>query len=193
MTKALKSANVSTNNILLKVTVPKRTRLKRRRGSDSPFDQGTEVRVSGERARPMLEDAQYLFRSMRDNTKSYQVEAVGTIDQTHRFRGMQIFLLRFVSCALIHSGMPDFVTSTENMPLLQKMREHILPFNCEILYSYKAPPLTVGSGENERFRHRYGQRRQAKFRDHPASILDPSHSSFQLLVRRPKRLTNGQR
>lgn len=88
MTKALKSANVSTNNILLKVTVPKRTGLKRRRGSDSPFDGGTEVRVSGERARPMLEDAQYLFRSMRDNTKSYQVEAVGTIDQTHRFRGM---------------------------------------------------------------------------------------------------------
>lgn len=88
MTKALRSANVSTNNILLKVTIPKRTGLKRRRGSDSPFDQGTEVRVSGERARPMLKGAQYLFRSMRDNTKSYQVEAVGIINQTHRFRGM---------------------------------------------------------------------------------------------------------
>lgn len=135
MTKPLKSANVSTNNILLKVTVPKRTGLKRRRGSDSPFDQATEVRVSEERARPMREDAQYLFRSMRDNTNSYRVEAVGTINQTHRFRGMQIFFLRLVACPLIHSGMPDFVTSTENMPLLRKMREHILPFNRKILHS----------------------------------------------------------
>ena len=101
MAKPLKSANVSTNNVLLKVTVPKRTGLKRRRGSDSPFYESPEVGVSEERAAPSLQDAQYMFRSMRDNTKRYQVEAVGAINQTHRFRGMPTFLLRLVSSALI--------------------------------------------------------------------------------------------
>ena len=98
MAKPLKSANVSTNNILLKVTVPKRTGLKRRRGSDGQYRDCTEGRVFGERAAPMLKDARYLFRSMRDNTESCQVEAIGTINQTHRFRGMGISFLRSVSC-----------------------------------------------------------------------------------------------
>lgn len=87
MTRPLKSANVSTNNILLKVTVPKRTSLKRRRGAEGPYCEGPEVGVLGERAAPMAKDAQYLFRSMCDNSKSYQVEPIGTINQTHRFRG----------------------------------------------------------------------------------------------------------
>ena len=90
MAKPLKSANVSTNNILLKVTVSKRTGLKRRRGSDGPYWEYTEGSVPGERAAPLPKDARYLSRSMRDNTGGYQVQAVGTIKQTHRFRGMGI-------------------------------------------------------------------------------------------------------
>ena len=107
MAKPLRSANVSTNNILLKVTVPKRTGLKRRRGADGPFYEGTEITESGEQA-AMLKDAQYLFHSMRDNTKSYRIEAIGTINQTHRFRGMPILFPRLVSCPLIpfrHAGL----------------------------------------------------------------------------------------
>ena len=102
MAKPLKSVNVTTKNILLRVTVPKRTGLKRRRGSEGPFYEGIETEAFGEQVAPMLKDAQYLFRSMRDNTKSYQVEAIGTIHQTHRFRGMIIVLLRIISCALIY-------------------------------------------------------------------------------------------
>lgn len=89
MTKPLRSANVNTNNILLKVTVPKRTGLKRRRGAEGPFFEGIEVGVHEDRAAPVVKDAQYLFRSMGDNSRSYQVEATGTINQTHRFRGTQ--------------------------------------------------------------------------------------------------------
>ena len=87
MAKPLKSVNVSTNNILLKVTVPKRTTLKRRRGIDSHFHEGLETEFLVEQAAPMIKDAQYLFRSLYDNSKSYQVEAIGTVNQTHRFRG----------------------------------------------------------------------------------------------------------
>lgn len=46
---------------------------------------------------------------------------------------------------LMRSGMPDFVTSTENMPFIQKFREHILPFKCEVLHPYRARPLTAVS------------------------------------------------
>ena len=87
MAKPLRSVTVSTNNILLRVTVPKRTGLKRRRGAEGPFYEGIEVGVLEKRAAPVVNDARYLFRSMCDNPKSYQVEAVGTINQTHRFRG----------------------------------------------------------------------------------------------------------
>lgn len=88
MAKPLRSANVRTNNILLKVTVPKTTGLKRRRGAEGACNEGAEVGVLGGRAVPMVKDAQYFFRSMCDNPMSYQVEAIGTINQTHRFRGM---------------------------------------------------------------------------------------------------------
>lgn len=89
MAKPLKSASVSTNNILLKVTVPKRTGLKRRRGAEGPYYEDLEVEVFGERAVPTVKETQYLFRSMCDNSNSYQVEAIGTINHTHRFRGMR--------------------------------------------------------------------------------------------------------
>ena len=91
MAKPLSSANVSTNNVLLKVTVPKRTGLKRRRGAEGPYYEDARAEVSEEGAMPMVKGAQYLFRSMSDNAKSYQVEAIGTINQTHRFRGMRRF------------------------------------------------------------------------------------------------------
>ena len=93
MAKPLRSANVSTGDILLKVTVPKRTGLKRKRGAVGPYHEDTESGFLGEKAAPTVKDAQYLFRSMRDNPKSYQVEVVGTIDHTHRFRGTLIVLL----------------------------------------------------------------------------------------------------
>lgn len=93
MSKPLQSANVNTNNVLLKVTVPKRTGLKRRRGSQGPYHEGLEAGgiSASDTGRPppasMIKDAQYLTRAMRDNSKSYQVQIVGTIGRTHRFRG----------------------------------------------------------------------------------------------------------
>ena len=87
MAKPLKSVNVSTNNILLKLTVPKRTGLKRKRGVQSPFYEDVQADVLKERVVPTIKDAQYVLRSMCDNFKSYQVEVIGTVNQTHRFRG----------------------------------------------------------------------------------------------------------
>lgn len=108
MVKPLKSVNVSTNNILFKVTVPKRTGLKRKRGADGVYHEVAEVGVLGDHAAPLIQDAQHLFRSMCDNPKSYRVEATGTVNQTHRFRGMRIVFPKANSlCAdtIRHAGL----------------------------------------------------------------------------------------
>ncbi len=93
MCKPLLSTNVGTNNVLLKIVVPKRTGLKRRKGSQGPFHEGLENIIDSEpgtkkrKLGSMTKDTEYLFRTMRDNSTTYQVQATGTIGQTHRFRG----------------------------------------------------------------------------------------------------------
>ena len=91
MSKPLKSVNVRTNNVLLKVTVPKRTGLKRKRGSQGPYYESLEEDGSASQSvlqpAPLVKASQYLLRSMRDCPKDYQVQPVGTISNTHRFRG----------------------------------------------------------------------------------------------------------
>jgi general transcription factor 3C polypeptide 5 (transcription factor C subunit 1) len=92
-----------TNNVLLKITVPKRTGRKRKRGSsgfmhDESFDayigqdemaNGTILQSHSRRDHPKV-----ILRSLRDNVGRYQVEAVGIIEQTHRYRGRLILLAR---------------------------------------------------------------------------------------------------
>ena len=91
MSKPLKSVNVRTNNVLLKVMVPKRTGLKRKRGSQGPYYESLEedgsASQTGLQPAPLMKASQYLLRSMRDCPKDYQVQPVGTISNTHRFRG----------------------------------------------------------------------------------------------------------
>ena len=82
---------------MLKVTVPKRTGRKRKRGSDEPWqedvgdpseDQGATHVVS---STSRLDDPMILRRKLADNVGKYHIEAVGTVKQTHRFRGASDF------------------------------------------------------------------------------------------------------
>ena len=92
MSKPLKSANVRTNNILVKVTAPKRTGLKRKRGAQGPYYEGLEEDGTASEKSPhrpsTVEDAQYLMRILRDRPRDYLIEPVGSIEHTHRFRGI---------------------------------------------------------------------------------------------------------
>lgn len=136
MTKPLHSTNVKTNNLLLEITVPKRTGLKRRRGAQGPFHEGIDDQgvssPDGRSLKPVsfVGDARHLLRSLRDNPSEYQVEGIGVIGQTHRFRGKLRRCHNFESPVLTDSGLPDFVTSTANSPFMKKFEEHILPFDC---------------------------------------------------------------
>ncbi|RAH67422.1 transcription factor TFIIIC subunit TFC1 [Aspergillus aculeatinus CBS 121060] len=111
MSRPMKSISSTANNILVKVTVPKRTGRKRKKGSDEPF---TGVPITTGHVEAPRRSAREVLQSLRDNVGRYQVEPVGMIERTHVFRGM-----------------PDFVFSTASSAFANKFREHILPFDYE--------------------------------------------------------------
>ena len=91
------SHNTPTNNVLLKIEVPKRTGRKRKRGSQDPFahdpnaPKPPELRYQGINGNLLsysrLDNAAHIRRSLHDNVKRCKVEVVGEIRQTHRYRG----------------------------------------------------------------------------------------------------------
>ena len=95
------SGNVRTNNILLEVTVPRRTGRKRKRGSTDAyvFEEDPSAATSNQRRQlgPMLypQNTRRMLRSLQDNAGKYVIRPMGTIEQTHRFRGMLPRLLRY--------------------------------------------------------------------------------------------------
>lgn len=89
------SQNSPTSNVLLKITVPKRTGRKRKRGSQDPYqgDAVTVPRKEGEVIPPLimshsrLDNPAGLLRRLQETSGLYDVEVVGEITQSHRFRG----------------------------------------------------------------------------------------------------------
>ncbi|CAM1507932.1 Fc.00g047800.m01.CDS01 [Cosmosporella sp. VM-42] len=103
--KPIMSHNARSHNVVLKITVPKRTGRKRKRDSDDPWDGDVEMMaidpalIDSEPekeqeevcSRSRLDDPQVLRRKLEDNVDKYKVEAVGVIKHTHRFRGLADF------------------------------------------------------------------------------------------------------
>ncbi|KAL2842395.1 RNA polymerase III transcription factor IIIC subunit-domain-containing protein [Aspergillus pseudoustus] len=110
MSRPVQSISTPSNNILLKVTVPKRTGRKRKRGTDEPFVDDPARGNPGNA--PPRYTARELLRTLQDNEGKYQVAPVGLVERTHIFRGM-----------------PDFVFSTTNSPFINRFRDTILPFD----------------------------------------------------------------
>lgn len=97
--KPIMSHNAKSHNVVLKVTVPKRTGRKRKRGTDGPWE--GDIQVSGTKTETFsqvqvssharLDDPVLLRQKLQDNVGKYQVDAVGLIKHTHRFRGLADF------------------------------------------------------------------------------------------------------
>jgi general transcription factor 3C polypeptide 5 (transcription factor C subunit 1) len=85
-------------NVLLRVTVPKRTGRKRKRGSNHPFefhgDRDETSENDAEHATTIPMTAEQLRRRLVDNMDTYTTQPVATIKQTHRFRALPDFQLR---------------------------------------------------------------------------------------------------
>ncbi|KAI0408052.1 hypothetical protein F4802DRAFT_447554 [Xylaria palmicola] len=126
--KPIVSHHTTTNNILLKITVPKRTGRKRKRGSDEPFsgdpdisDAATMASRAGVVSSVARQDRPpTILRKLRDNPDRYQAEAVGMIRDSHRYRGLA-----------------DFQFANTNTPFLRNVAEHLLPLNFSTLRQFK--------------------------------------------------------
>ncbi|KAI1468943.1 RNA polymerase III transcription factor IIIC subunit-domain-containing protein [Daldinia caldariorum] len=137
--KPILSHHTATNNILLKITVPKRTGRKRKRGSNEPFSGDVDIsdgttatsgvdQVSSQARRDLPKS---ILRKMQDNPEDYQVEAVGNIHATHRYRGLADFQFANTS--------PSFLTN---------IAEHMLPMKVSKLRKIKfAPGVATGPGQ----------------------------------------------
>ncbi|KAF2725202.1 hypothetical protein K431DRAFT_260783 [Polychaeton citri CBS 116435] len=101
----LTSTGVETQNILIKVTLPKRTGRKRKRGSDEAFAEPPQA--------PKRNDsitAPELLHRLRENASRLAIAPVGMIKETHRFRSI-----------------PDFQLQHGELPVMHEIKRHILP------------------------------------------------------------------
>ncbi|CZS94154.1 uncharacterized protein RAG0_04205 [Rhynchosporium agropyri] len=127
------SHNTPTNNVLLKITVPKRTGRKRKRGSDGPYEESHNSMSAksqapdGSYAPPELvnsvgrqDEPAQILRKLKDNVGQYTVEAVGEIRQTHRYRVMS-----------------DFHQSSSNAEFMPKFTETLLTGKIENIRKFK--------------------------------------------------------
>ena len=137
--KKLSSIATQTQNVLIKVTVPKRTGRKRQRGSDEPFVESAEISIHSKDV-----TASELLRRLRENENSYSLQAVGIIQDTHRF-----------------SDLPDFQVAAGDVPVMRELRDHAMEpdydklkafninFNPDINSSsvFPGPPSFLKSGQ----------------------------------------------
>lgn len=90
------SHNAATHNVVLKITVPKRTGRKRKTGSSGPFEGesnamepgGVDAPSSHVCSKAREDNPRVLRRKLQDNIDDYRVEPVGLVKGTHRFRGL---------------------------------------------------------------------------------------------------------
>lgn len=91
----------SSHNVVFKITVPKRTGRKRKRGSDGPWQEGVVNEPTKDASGPasasclysqsQLDETKILRRKLQDNVERYEAEAIGVIKHTHRYRGIADF------------------------------------------------------------------------------------------------------
>jgi general transcription factor 3C polypeptide 5 (transcription factor C subunit 1) len=117
-------------NVLLRVTVPKRTGRKRKRGSDHPFEfHGNTKDMSENDAENTMSipmTAEQLRRRLIDNMDTYTTQPVATIKQTHRFRALPDFQLRAGSQPVMHQIGKTLVNPTCKLCSITKARDHPL-------------------------------------------------------------------
>lgn len=127
------SHNSPTNNLLLKITVPRRTGRKRKRGSQDPYieDPARHPAVDKDtaldfRSHSRLDTSKQLLRSIQDSQGSYGVEVAGIIEQTHRFRGrnINVFVLYPTNPRL---GLSDFHQTTAGSRFMQRFGPAMRP------------------------------------------------------------------
>ncbi|KAK4166696.1 putative transcription factor tau subunit sfc1 [Cladorrhinum sp. PSN259] len=130
--RPLTSHNALTHNVVLKITVPKRTGRKRKRGTDGPWEGDVSAPAESHGpeilSRDRLDDPKVMRRKLQDNVGRYQVEPAGVINNTHRYRGLA-----------------DFQYSLAESKFMKKFVENVLPGDVQKLKEFSLKPgIEVG-------------------------------------------------
>ncbi|KAK4467014.1 putative transcription factor tau subunit sfc1 [Cladorrhinum samala] len=132
--RPLTSHNALTHNVVLKITVPKPTGRKRKRGTDGPWEGEVSVPDASHdyqvMSRDRLDGPKVLRRKLQDNVGRYQVEPVGVINNTHRYRGLA-----------------DFQYALGESRFMKKFVENVLPGDVQKLKEFSLAP-GIESGDN---------------------------------------------
>ena len=113
------STAVATRDVLVRVRLPIRTGRKRKRGEGGQWE-GATGGLGGEVKRDGL-TARALVRRMRDCEGLVEVEVLGTITDTHRFKTL-----------------PDFQVQADEVPIMREIRDHLVQPDYEKLKAFKA-------------------------------------------------------
>ncbi|OAA41656.1 Transcription factor IIIC, subunit 5 [Metarhizium rileyi] len=124
--RPIMSHNAASHNVVLKVTVPKRTGRRRKKGSNGPWqgdmslsDAHNPAIKEEVQSIARLDEPKVLRRKLQDNVAGYQVEAVGIIKHTHRFRALA-----------------DFYWDMNRSEFAQRYAEQVLPGDVEKLRQF---------------------------------------------------------
>jgi general transcription factor 3C polypeptide 5 (transcription factor C subunit 1) len=139
------SSAIESRNVLVKITLPKRTGRKRKRTSNDPFEH--PARDAGTPRNDTITAPDFLQR-LKDNEGSYTITPVGTINETHRFRSLPDFQM----IASDNAIMQDLVTHAmkPNYDTLKNMNID-LRSGANHIQSFVAPPSFMAVSQPYRY------------------------------------------
>ncbi len=146
LSQRVSSTATASRNILVKITVPKRSGRKRKRGSDEPFEEASSPPSA------YSTTASDLLQRMRDNKDRYIVEPLGIIEDTHRFEHL-----------------PDYQVRASEVPIMRELRDHVMTpkyeklkdFNIDLkpgwagITSFPGPPIFAPTTEPFGWQYRH--------------------------------------
>jgi general transcription factor 3C polypeptide 5 (transcription factor C subunit 1) len=153
LAKKLVSSAIESRNVLVKITLPRRTGRKRKRGSNDPFTHPVE----GETRNDSIAAPDFLQR-LKDNEGKYTINPIGTVNETHRFRNLPDFQMVASDNAIMrelvsHAMKPNYAT-LKNMSIDQTPGAHHIDH-------FVAPPSFMAS--NHPYRYEFNQASGVKF------------------------------
>jgi general transcription factor 3C polypeptide 5 (transcription factor C subunit 1) len=153
LAKKLVSSAIESRNVLVKITLPRRTGRKRKRGSNDPFTHPVE----GETRNDSIAAPDFLQR-LKDNEGKYTINPVGTVNETHRFRNLPDFQMvasdNAIMRELVSNAMKPNYATLKNMSIDQTPGAHHIDH-------FVAPPSFMAS--NHPYRYEFNQASGVKF------------------------------
>lgn len=89
MSRPITSTCLPTDNLVLKITVPKCIGRKRKGGGESATDESEKESNRSWKKSRLDYTAQDMVRHLKDTFGKYKVDVVGHVDTAHTFRGIQ--------------------------------------------------------------------------------------------------------